>query len=56
MSVVKEQITRALDAQPATFDKFRNKLQDITYKKITEIWDNERKHKEDWESQAKPVV
>ena len=53
--MVKEQVGRALDSQPATFDQLRQKLQQLTYAEITNIWQQERRHKEEWESQAKPI-
>ncbi len=56
LSVVKEQISRALEIQPGTFDQFRNKLQHLTYAEITNIWQQERRHKEEFESQARPIV
>ncbi len=56
LSVVKEQVSRALESQPATFDQFRNKLQHLTYAEITNIWQQERRHKEEFESQARPIV
>lgn len=55
LSVVREQVTRALDIQPANFDQFRARLQHLTYAEITNIWQQERRHKEEWESQAKPI-
>ncbi len=56
LSVVKEQVGRALEIQPATFEQFRNKLQHLTYAEITNIWQQERRHKEEFESQARPIV
>jgi len=56
LSVVKEQITRALDNQPPNFDQFKLKLSHLTYAEITNLWQQERRHKEEWESQAKPIV
>ncbi|KAK2191324.1 hypothetical protein NP493_54g03014 [Ridgeia piscesae] len=55
-SVVKEQITRALERQPLTFDLFRHELQHLTYAEITRIWTQERRNKEDWESHSRPIV
>ncbi|XP_064640073.1 engulfment and cell motility protein 1-like isoform X2 [Lineus longissimus] len=56
LSVVKEQITRALESLPQTFDQFKNKLNQLTYAEITNMWQQERVNKEEWESQAKPIV
>ncbi|KAL5021432.1 hypothetical protein ScPMuIL_000587 [Solemya velum] len=56
LSVVKEQITRALVNKPTSFDAFRTKLNQLTYAEIIKIWEEERKIKEEWESQAKPIV
>lgn len=58
VSVVKEQITRALntDPPPATLEKFKVKLATLTYNEITNLWQQERYNREEWESQAKPIV
>ncbi|XP_037091395.1 engulfment and cell motility protein 1-like [Pollicipes pollicipes] len=75
MSVVKEQITRALhgrqklaeggggklEAQtrpdpPSTLDEFRTRLNNLTYSQINTIWQQEQNTKEEWESQARPIV
>ncbi len=55
MGVVKEQVTRALDIQPGTFDQFRTKLGHLTYAEITNIWQQERRSKEESEAHAKPI-
>ncbi|XP_013415031.1 engulfment and cell motility protein 1 [Lingula anatina] len=55
LGVVKEQITRALDQNPATFDAFRSHLGKLTYSEITHLWQEERKMKEERESFAKPI-
>ncbi|XP_008553122.1 engulfment and cell motility protein 1 [Microplitis demolitor] len=55
-SVVREQITRALQCKPTGLDKFRNKLQQLTYSTITNLWQQERTNREEWESHAKPIV
>lgn len=55
-SVVKEQITRALKSTPPTLDKFRLKLASLTYSEITNLWQQERCNREEWESQARPIV
>lgn len=55
-SVVREQITRALQCKPTGLDKFKNKLQQLTYSTITNLWQQERTNREEWESHARPVV
>ncbi|XP_075224621.1 engulfment and cell motility Ced-12 [Lycorma delicatula] len=55
-SVVKEQITRALASQPAGLDKFKQRLQVLTYAEITNLWQQERTSREKWESHARPIV
>ncbi|KDR14604.1 engulfment and cell motility protein 1 [Zootermopsis nevadensis] len=55
-SVVREQITRALASQPTGLDKFRAKLQVLTYSEITNLWQQERTSREEWESHARPIV
>lgn len=54
--MVKEQTVRALDIQPATFDMFKNKLSQLTYAEITNIWQQDRRQREEWESQARPIM
>lgn len=58
VSVVKEQITRALntDPPPPTLEKFKMKLATLTYNEITNLWQQERSNREEWESQARPIV
>lgn len=55
-AVVREQISRALSAMPLTFDNFRTKLSHLTYQEIVALWQKDRQLKEEWESQAKPIV
>ncbi|XP_011502310.1 PREDICTED: engulfment and cell motility protein 1 [Ceratosolen solmsi marchali] len=55
-SVVREQITRALQSKPTGLDKFKNKLQQLTYSHITNLWQQERTSREEWESHARPIV
>lgn len=55
-SVVRDQIVRALTSQPLNFDKLKEKLQTLTYSKITNLWQQERTSREEWESHAKPIV
>lgn len=56
LGVVKEQIIRALDIQPTSFDAFRTRLNQLTYAEIIKLWEMDRQTKEEWESQAKPIV
>ncbi|XP_059475247.1 engulfment and cell motility protein 1 [Neocloeon triangulifer] len=56
MSVVREQIKRALDAQPSNMEKFKLQLQTLTYSDITQLWQQEQINREEWESHARPVV
>ncbi|KAI4504552.1 hypothetical protein M0802_000102 [Mischocyttarus mexicanus] len=55
-SVVREQITRALQFKPMGLDIFRSKLQQLTYSTITNLWQQERTSREEWESHARPIV
>lgn len=55
-SVVREQISRALSSSPRGFDKFRQKINELTYAEITQIWQIERTNREVWESHARPIV
>ncbi|KAJ8982396.1 hypothetical protein NQ317_012434, partial [Molorchus minor] len=55
-SVGREQIVRALDTAPASLDQLKTKLQSLTYSEITQLWQQERNTREEWESHAKPVV
>ncbi|OXU25322.1 hypothetical protein TSAR_016297 [Trichomalopsis sarcophagae] len=55
-SVVREQITRALESKPTGLDKFKNKLQQLTYSHITNLWQQERTSREEWESHARPIL
>jgi len=54
--VVQEQITRALAQQPIDMDAFKLKLQTLTYSEITNLWQQERSSREEWESHARPIV
>jgi hypothetical protein len=54
--VVKEQITRALQIQPRSLEVFKNQLQKLTYQDILKLWEQERQTKEEWESQAEPIM
>lgn len=55
-SVVREQISRALSASPKGIDKFRQRINQLTYAEITQIWQQERTNREVWESHARPIV
>lgn len=55
-SVVREQINRALSSSPKGFDKFRQKINQLSYAEITQIWLQERTNREVWESHARPIV
>ncbi|CAN8031445.1 unnamed protein product [Ixodes persulcatus] len=57
-SVVQEQISRALatDPPPLTLDKFRSRLATLTYAEIMNLWQQERSTREEWESQARPII
>lgn len=56
LGVAKEQITRALQAQPPTFDAFRVRLNQLTYAEIIRLWERERKSKEEDQAQAAPII
>ena len=56
LCVVKEQITRALQVQPSSLEVFKNQLQKLTYQDILKLWEQERQTKEEWESQAEPIM
>lgn len=56
LGVVKEQITRALQVQPRSFEVLKTRLQTLTYQDILKLWAEDRQKKEDWESQAKPIM
>ncbi|KAK7115042.1 engulfment and cell motility protein 1-like [Littorina saxatilis] len=55
LEVVKEQVTRALNTHSSSFESFRNKVFTLTYSEILKLLENERKIKEEFESQTKPV-
>ncbi|XP_076449909.1 engulfment and cell motility protein 1-like [Babylonia areolata] len=56
LEVVKEQVTRVLVLQPSSFESFRTKVFTLTYSDILKLLENERKIKEEFESQTRPVV
>lgn len=55
-SVVREQITRALQSKPTDLGNFKSLLQQLPYSAITNLWQQERTSREEFESQAKPMV
>ncbi|XP_052815236.1 engulfment and cell motility protein 2-like isoform X2 [Mya arenaria] len=58
LSVVREQITRALDKNqmPKSFDAFKSKLVVLAYPELKKIWDAERQRREESKAQAKPIL
>ncbi|XP_061162842.1 engulfment and cell motility protein 1-like isoform X2 [Saccostrea echinata] len=56
LGVAREQITRALQIQPPTFDAFRVRLNQLTYAEIIRLWERDRKSKEEDQAQAAPIV
>ncbi|XP_039751396.1 engulfment and cell motility protein 1 [Pararge aegeria] len=56
LSVVREQISRALASSPKSFEKFKQKIKELTYNEITHLWQQERTNREVWESHARPIV
>ena len=55
-SVVREQITRALQSKPNDLEHFRIVLKTLSYNEIIKIWQQERNTREEWESHAKPII
>jgi len=53
--VMKEQVMRALQTMPTNADQLKSSLSNLPYAKIAEIWSAERKQKEEWDTQAKPI-
>ncbi|XP_071958980.1 engulfment and cell motility protein 2-like [Antedon mediterranea] len=56
MDVVKEQIERALNEKQFSMIKFRTRLGQLSYNEILRLRNVERSKKEEWDSQAPPVV
>lgn len=56
LEVVREQVTRALSTHSSSFESFRNKVFTLTYTEILKLLENERRIKEEFESQTRPVV
>lgn len=50
--VVREQIRRTLDKIPDSFDSLRNHLNLLTYQEITNLRQQERTSREEWELQV----
>lgn len=55
-SVVREQITRVLAMQPPSQEAFKDKIALLTYAEITELWQQERNTREQWESRSRPIM
>lgn len=57
-AVVREQIVRALanNSSQGNFDSFRQRLSHLTYQDIVILWQQDRRNREELESQAKPIV
>jgi hypothetical protein len=45
-----------IQIQPRSLEVFKNQLQKLTYQDILKLWEQERQTKEEWESQAKPIM
>ncbi|XP_033105141.1 engulfment and cell motility protein 2-like [Anneissia japonica] len=56
MDVVKEQIVRALNDKQSSMIKFKSRLAQLGYNEILRLRNVERSKKEEWDSQAPPVV
>lgn len=54
--VVREQITRNLSSRPRDFESFRQKMNELSYFKITEMRQQERTAREECESTASAIV
>lgn len=54
--VVREQITRNLSGRPRDFESFRQKMNELSYFKITEMRQQERTAREECESTATAIV
>lgn len=54
--VVREQINRNLTARPRDFESFRQKMNELSYFKITEMRQQERQAREECESTASAIV
>jgi engulfment/cell motility protein 1 len=56
MTIVRRQITGAMSDSPSTLEQFKTVCNGLTYQKITDIIDSEKKIIEDSTSRAPPVV
>lgn len=56
MSVVREQITRALATQPSSLEAFRTRMAALTYAEITDLWQQERHSREKCGSRSRPIM
>lgn len=56
LEVVQEQVSRALQVQPTSFEAFRVKMGQLSYSEIMKIWEVDRQSREEMESQAVPIV
>lgn len=45
-----------MGTQPANLEKLREALIKLPYSEITNLWQQERMSREEWESQARPIV
>ena len=56
--VLRQQLTRALADPEAvcSFDKFKVKLNSLTYSAIMNIWQKERTSREEWENKAQAIL
>ena len=55
-SVVREQITRVLVDRPASQEAFKDRIAALTYAEITDLWQQERNSREQWESRSRPIM
>nr|CAG4638298.1 EOG090X02BW [Cyclestheria hislopi] len=55
-SVVREQISRALNFKSTSIEEFKKKISGLTYAEITELWQKERTSREAWESRSRPIM
>uniref|UniRef100_A0A914VTA7 Engulfment and cell motility protein 1 n=2 Tax=Plectus sambesii TaxID=2011161 RepID=A0A914VTA7_9BILA len=56
IAVARDQITRSLQAKPATLAAFDEELKKYTFPKIQQFWQRERKMREESELQAQPII
>jgi engulfment/cell motility protein 1 len=53
--VVGDQIRRALEKLPETFDTLKGSLNNLSYNEIIKLRQQERDFREEWELKAKPI-